>query len=136
MLEHGTGGVNIDAGRFDGGRWPANAVLDEHQARLLEARAPGVSSRFPIFRYEAKASKQERPKADGVAHSTVKPLALMRWLVCLFTPPGGVVLEPFAGSGTTIEAALAGGFRVIAVEKDPRYVPLIQARLERIVSKP
>ena len=61
----------------------------------------------------------------------MKPLGLMRWLVTLITPPGGTVLEPFAGSGTTVEAAVAAGFRVIAVEKDATYVPLVKSRLDR-----
>ena len=61
----------------------------------------------------------------------MKPLGLMRWLITLLTPPGGTVLEPFAGSGTTIEAAVSAGFRVVAVEKDPAYLPLIQSRLGR-----
>src|SRR5699024_664753 len=58
------------------------------------------------FLYAAKAPKSERPNVGGVQHPTVKPLAIMRWLIRLVTPPGGVVLDPFAGSGTTIEAAL------------------------------
>lgn len=62
------------------------------------------------FFYSAKAPKRERPDVDGVQHPTVKPLAIMRWLIRLVTPPGGVVLDPFAGSGTTIEAALIEGF--------------------------
>jgi DNA modification methylase len=63
--------------------------------------------------------------------STVKPLALMRWLVRLVTPPGGVVLDPFAGSGTTGEAALLEGFDAVLVERDESYLPLIAHRLER-----
>ena len=55
----------------------------------------------------------------GVSHVIVKPLSLMRWLVNLVTPIGSVVLEPFAGSGSTIQAALLDGFRVAAIEKDP-----------------
>ncbi len=93
----------------------------------------GSASRFfPCFRYEAKASSKERPKVDGVAHPTVKPLALMRWLVRLVTPPGGMVLEPFAGSGTTVEAALLEGFHVAGIERDAAYLPLIQARIDRV----
>src|SRR5690606_2604817 len=72
----------------------------------------GASRFFPVFRYEAKAPASERPKLpDGTAWPTVKPLALMRWLVRLVTPPNGVVLDPFAGTGTTGEAALIEGFR-------------------------
>ena len=55
----------------------------------------------------------------------------MRWLVRLVTPPGGLVLDPFAGSGTTGEAALLEGMRAILVERDEQYLPLIAARLER-----
>ena len=84
------------------------------------------------FFYVVKASKRERPKVDGVAHPTVKPLALMRWLVRLVTPPNGTVLEPFAGSGTTIEAALLEGCNVLAFEKTADYLPLIEARINRV----
>ncbi len=91
----------------------------------------GASRFFPTFRYEAKASTKERPKVDGVAHPTVKPLKLMRWLVRLVTPPGGMVLDPFAGSGTTAEACILEGFGCIAIESEPSYLPLIQARLAR-----
>jgi len=78
----------------------------------------GASRFFPTFRYQAKAPSKERPKIDGKGWPTVKPLALMRWLVRLVTPPGGVVLDPFAGSGTTLQAARDEGFASIGVEKD------------------
>lgn len=81
--------------------------------------------------YCAKASKSERPVVDGVAHPTVKPLALMRWLVRLVTPPGGTVLDPFAGSGTTMEAAVLEGFYVVGIEREADYLPLIMARMAR-----
>lgn len=73
------------------------------------------------------------PRGGGevVAHPTVKPLDLMRWLVRLVTPPGGVVLEPFAGSGTTAEACVIEGFRCIAIEREPDYLPLIVQRLTK-----
>ena len=83
------------------------------------------------FYYVAKADASERPKVGGVAHPTVKPIALMRWLVRLVTPPGGIVLEPFAGSGTTVEACLIEGFRCVAIEKTDAYLPLIEARIHR-----
>jgi site-specific DNA-methyltransferase (adenine-specific) len=81
------------------------------------------------FFYVAKADSAERPRINGVAHPTVKPLALMRWLVRLVTPPGGTVLEPFAGSGTTVEACLLEGFKCIAIEREQDYLPLIVSRL-------
>ena len=83
------------------------------------------------FFYTAKAPKRERPNVGGVQHPTVKPLAIMRWLIRLTTPPGGVVLDPFAGSGTTIEAALIEGFNPVGIEMEAEYLPLIQHRIDR-----
>ena len=83
------------------------------------------------FFYTAKAPKRERPNVDGVQHPTVKPLAIMRWLIRLVTPPGGTVLDPFAGSGTTIEAALIEGFDPVGIEMETDYLPLIQHRIDR-----
>ncbi|AHB31563.1 DNA methylase [Mycobacterium phage MPhalcon] len=115
--------------------------LDEDATpRDTYADSGGASRFFPVFKYQAKAPTKERPSyvnEDGnkVAHSTVKPLALMRWLVKLVTPPGGVVLDPFAGSGTTVEACLLEKFRCIAIENEPDYIPLIEQRLERSTSE-
>ena len=83
------------------------------------------------FFYVAKADASERPRVNGTAHPTVKPLALMRWLVRLVTPPGGTVLEPFAGSGTTVEACIIEGFQCIAIEREADYLPLIRQRIDR-----
>ena len=74
------------------------------------------------------------PKADasdrlGSRHPTVKPLDLMRWLVTLITPPGGVVLDPFAGSGSTGIAARAAGFDSILIERDEQYIKDIRERI-------
>ena len=95
----------------------------------------GASRFFPVFKYQAKAPKKERPvieREDGskIQHSTVKPLALMEWLVSLIVPPGGVVLDPFAGSGTTLQAAINKGFQPIGIEQDADYIKLIEKRLE------
>ena len=100
------------------------------------ANEGGASRFFPVFKYQAKAPKRERPvieREDGtkVQHPTVKPVALMEWLVTLITPPGGTILDPFAGSGTTLQAARDKGFRAIGVEQDPEYVKLIERRLSR-----
>lgn len=59
----------------------------------------------------------------------------MRWLVRLVTPPHGVVLEPFAGSGTTIEATLVEGFSCIAIEREADYVPLIMQRISKPIQQ-
>lgn len=68
-------------------------------------------------------------RAGTIAHPTVKPVDLMRWLVRLVTPPGGVGLDMFAGSGTTGEAALLEGFDWILIEKYGPYLDLIRERL-------
>jgi DNA modification methylase len=104
-----------------------------HQDRAWEGYADsgGASRFFPTFRYEAKAPTSERPKSDDAAHPTVKPLDLMRWLVRLVTPPGGVVLDPFLGSGTTAEACLIENLRCIGIEREADYLPLIRARLAK-----
>lgn len=83
------------------------------------------------FFYVAKAGQDQRPREGDVAHPTVKPVDLMRWLVRLVTPPGGLVLEPFAGSGTTAEACVIEGFRCLAVEREAAYLPLITQRLTK-----
>lgn len=89
----------------------------------------GASRFFPCFRYQAKASSKQRPHVEGVAdHPTVKPVELMRWLVRLVTPPGGTVLDPFAGTGTTGEACLEEGFNCVLIEKEADYLRLIDAR--------
>lgn len=96
-----------------------------------ERDAPGGASRFfPVFRYQAKAPAVERPRlADGTAWPTVKPVALMRWLIRLITPPGGVVLDPFCGTGATAEAARAEGFRCVLIEQDEKAAQLSVRRL-------
>ena len=91
----------------------------------------GASRFFPTFRYEPKATTAERPRVNGAAHPTVKALDLMRWLVRLVTPPGGTVLDPFAGSGTTGEAAIIEGFRAVLIEREADYLPFIEARLSK-----
>jgi len=67
------------------------------------------------------------PRQNG--HPTVKPIKLMRYLVRLVTPPGGTVLDPFAGSGTTLVAAKEEGFRYIGIELEPEYVEIAEAKL-------
>ena len=91
---------------------------------------------FPAFRYQAKAPTRERPVVtheDGTktAHPTVKPKALMAWLCRLVVPAGGTVLDTFAGSGATLEAAVEEGFYALGIEREETYLPLIQIRLDR-----
>jgi site-specific DNA-methyltransferase (adenine-specific) len=100
----------------------------------------GDASRFlPVFRHDqppfiwsAKAPTSERPMVNGKAHPTVKPLDLMKWLVRLVTPPGGVILDCFAGTGPTGQAARAEGFPCILIEEDPDAIGMIRARLDAL----
>ena len=93
--------------------------------------AGGASRFYPVFRYCPKAGPGERPTVDGILHPTVKPLELMRWLVRLVTPPDGLVLEPFAGSGAALEACRIEDVRCVAAEMDSDYVRLIARRMAR-----
>ena len=150
--EHAAEAMDQQSGHLPGGGFPGARNSDkfgttygEFQGRTeLVARkmdAGGASRFFHVFKYQAKAPKRERPvieREDGtkVAHPTVKPLALMEWLVTLVTPPGGTVLDPFAGSGTTLQAARDKGFRSIGIEADADHVALIRERLEQGSGEP
>jgi len=178
------------------GRWPANVILDEVTAGLLDEQSGVLKSgavrkqNSPMqenvyeggykvnsvnefsaseggasrFFYCAKASKRDRnegledleatsagemvDRVEGSAgmdspragagrtsgaknfHPTVKPTALMRYLVKLVTPPGGTILDPFTGSGSTGKAALLEGFDFVGVELTDDYLPIIEDRLK------
>jgi site-specific DNA-methyltransferase (adenine-specific) len=87
----------------------------------------GDSGSAARFFYCAKASKADR--GEGNNHPTVKPTDLMRYLCRLVTPPGGTVLDPFMGSGSTGKAAMLEGFDFIGIERDPEYVKIAEARI-------
>jgi DNA modification methylase len=135
------------------GRWPANVLLDEDAAAQL-----GEPSRFfyvaKASRREREAGLEGMPErrvvhqaqtlnngsgglrnGDGLPtptrnhHPTVKPLALMRWLCRLVTPPGGLVLDPFTGSGTTGCAAALEGFGFVGIEREAEYVAIAERRI-------
>jgi len=158
VLQHGTGGLNIDGSRIDSpdnpvNRYPANLLHDGSP----EAVAPLQGNQR--FFYCAKADQSdrdaglskaistgpERSNRDDIDnpyigtrsparnnHPTVKPLALMKYLCRLVTQPGGVVLDPFMGSGTTGRACLEEGFIFVGMEKDPEYFKLCQQRVTRV----
>jgi site-specific DNA-methyltransferase (adenine-specific) len=94
---------------------------------------PGAPDCARRLFYSAKADADDR---IGSRHPTVKPVDLMAWLCRLITPPGGVVLDPFAGTGTVGEAAWREGFRAVLVELDPDSVADIHRRLEHALSGP
>ena len=84
------------------------------------------------FFYVPKASPAERRAGlsdDAPRHPTIKPVTLMRYLVRLVTPPGGVVLDPFTGSGTTGIATVLEGARFIGIEREPEYIAIAEARI-------
>jgi len=109
---------------LNAGRWPANVCHDGSDE--VVAGFPNSAARF--F-YSSKASKADR---NGSKHPTVKPVSLMEWLCALVTPPGGTVLDPFAGSGTTGVAARAKGFNVVLCEREAEYVGDILRRFGHV----
>lgn len=141
------------------GRFPANVILDEEAGRMLNEQQEGASRFF----YCAKASKKERNMGledvepttvdDGRnkpidnpflrgktprqnTHPTVKPIKLMEYLITLITPPNGIVLDPFFGSGTTGIAAVNLGFNYIGFELDKTYYNIATKRISDITPEP
>lgn len=167
VLQHGTGGLNVDGCRVahgadvdlsavqrqqaegtgvavsksfvgsilgkevpmykPGGRWPANLIHDgsDEVVGLFPEEQEQSAARF--F-YCAKADASERRNSK---HPTVKPLALMRYLCRLVCPPDGIVLDPFCGSGTTLEAARLEGFGAIGCELNAEYIQDCKERLKQ-----
>lgn len=155
VMEHGVGALNIDGCRletlsdgphstprsnfggrrnsmagpmdrtgYDGskGRFPANLVHDGSQ----EATG-GLPDGAERYFYCAKASKRDR--GEGNDHPTVKPTALMRWLVRLVCPTGGTVLDPFMGSGSTGVAAAVEGMGFVGIDMDSHYCEIAGKRI-------
>lgn len=109
------------------GTEPSNAITNVYGARERTATMHhGDSGSAARFFYSAKAGAEDRM---GSKHPTVKPVDLMRWLVTLVTPPGGTVLDPFAGTGSTGLAAMGAGFDCVLMEREAEYVADIERRL-------
>jgi DNA modification methylase len=94
----------------------------------LQMNRLGDSGGASRFFYCPKSSKSER--GEGNNHPTIKPIKLMEYLVRLITPSGGVVLDPFSGSGTTLLACQGLGYHYIGFEKDPSYFAIATKRIE------
>jgi DNA modification methylase len=154
-------GVTQGTSAAPAGRWPANLIHDgsDEVVGLFPAEArsscgggksanakSGYSGGFrpdhdstagqyydtgsaARFFYTAKCSKKDR--SDGNTHPTVKPTDLMRYLCRLVTPPGGVVLDPFMGSGSTGKAAMLEGFEFIGIEREAAYHAIAESRIGR-----
>lgn len=132
------------------GRFPSNVVLscecdgDEHvddcpismfgdKARFFfHTKASLAEKNFGLEGWDGPSNVYSRKRINN--HPTVKPVALMEWLVNLVTPPGGTVLDPFAGSGSTGIAAVANGFGFIGCEQIPDFCELAKTRIENAVN--
>jgi len=141
------------------GRFPANLILDEEAGKMLDEQSgilksgalkpyqenhqnvssykmnryktfvqPANEGGASRFFYCAKASKKER--GEGNNHPTVKPLSLIKYLITLVTPPGGICLDPFEGSGTHALACKDLGFNYIGFELNPEYCKMAEKRIE------
>jgi site-specific DNA-methyltransferase (adenine-specific) len=117
------GGLSRDGGeaRPVSGRWPANIIHDGSNEAALSLKSGAR------FFYTAKAGKVDRESENN--HPTVKPTMLMAYLCRLITQPGGTILDPFMGSGSTGKAATINGFRFIGIERDPEYHKISEARI-------
>jgi len=105
-----------------------NVAKGVEAERVRDARAPDTGSAARFF-YIAKASRDDRD--PGNTHPTVKPTDLMRYLCRLVTPPGGIVLDPFMGSGSTGKAAMLEGFGFIGIEREAPSYAIAQQRISR-----
>ena len=110
------GWTGKEGGEIVKGRWPANVIHD------------GLEEEWAKYFYCPKASKKEK---GDTKHPTVKPLELMRYLVKLITPKDGIVLDPFAGTGTTGEACTLEGRNYYLIEKTKEYIPDIENRINK-----
>jgi DNA modification methylase len=113
--------------------YSAKASRAERERGLThrEPETVGDGRETPIDNAYQRGKTQRRN-----VHPTVKPVAVMRWLVRLVTPPGGVVLDPFTGSGTTGIAATLEGFRFIGCELSPEYAEIARARITHATAHP
>jgi len=124
-------------------RYPANVVVAEDAAvmgsatRFFYCPKPSIKERGGSMGgfmkgmrdYEKDLKVKEQ---DVVVHPTMKPLRLMSWLVNLAVPSGGIVLDPFMGSGTTILAAATEGYRAIGIELEERFARFAMRRLQEL----
>jgi DNA modification methylase len=126
--------------RGSGGIEP-RAELDKSAARFFYCakasradRNHGLEDPGPIHKHGVTLRQMENAVRDGIAkgntHPTVKPTDLMAYLCRLVTPAGGVVLDPFMGSGSTGKAAMREGFRFIGIDMTPEYVEISRARID------
>lgn len=165
MLDAQSGITKSSGGQASLGAFRSGDVYGKGK-EIIEKRDPGLGDTGGASRffYCAKASRAEReaglegmpvgksgtwggdeddlsegkklvnPRSNG--HPTVKPISLMRWLCRLVTPPGGLILDPFAGSGSTGCAAVLENFRFIGVEREAEYVAIAGKRIAACAEQP
>ena len=112
-----------------------NVYGEDKRRQNLNPGQPASYGAPSRFFYVAKASPKERDNGGPNPHPTVKPRALMRWLVRLVTPPRGLVLDPFAGSGTTGIACVDEELGFIGIEREPEYAEIALARIAEASSQ-
>jgi hypothetical protein len=98
------------------------------QGHAVRGRGEDASRLYPVL-HHPKAPRNEPPRINGVGHPTPKPVGLMDYLVKLLAPVGGIVLDPFAGSGATASACQGLGIKSVSIEIELDYLPLITKRL-------
>lgn len=155
-----TSGETVHGPESSGGKWPAHLLVDDdvtidgvdEPARYFYAPKPARSEKdsgldhLPVVGGHevtgrdpdsagAKHARSGKTGASRNFHPTVKSVALMRWLIRLITPPGGTVLDPFTGSGTTAVAALAEGAKFVGVEMTDEYLPIIEGRVRHALKE-
>ena len=128
--EGGNGGFAMQPGARRGDTGSAARFFYSAKASNADRHA-GLGHVPPQFKKGSTLRDAERIGASrrGNHHPTVKPTELMRYLCRLITPPGGVVLDPFMGSGSTLKGAELEGFDAIGMELDADYVRIAQARI-------
>jgi site-specific DNA-methyltransferase (adenine-specific) len=125
------GWSRVEFGEAEPGKWDGQSYVPNSAGRFPS----NVIGDIPLYQkyfYCPKVSSRERHIMNTVenTHPTVKPIELMKYLIRLITPPGGTVLDPFMGSGSTGMAAVELGYTFVGCELDPRYVEIAQRRIE------
>lgn len=153
VQKHGLGALNIDGCRITGDRWPGNVMHDGclpepmdryfYSTKATRAdREAGLEEFDTATAGECTGGREEgsaglnsprsgagRTGGGKNVHPTVKPTELMRWLCRLITPPGGLILDPFTGSGSTGRGAVLEGFRFMGFELSEEYAEIARARI-------
>jgi len=163
VLKWGTGGLNIDGCRIkdtsdNSNRWPANVIMDKEAGKILDFQHKTLPSRFFYCpkpnNAEKNAGLEDMPKVrrDVIkgkeknvmskksvlpqqnSHPTIKPVTLLRYLCRLVTPPNGVVLDCFMGSGSCGIAAYEEGFKYVGIEMQKEYFEIAKKRIQHAVT--